>query len=275
VGSAQLRPRHARERPPPGRGVEGDGPPPTRAAAGVGRALMLALEGHARRLGRTTLILDTPARATRRRRLYRGLGWTLRRRDPRLRPERHRRARRDRRTTTSSSTPPPDAARGVAGPEPVTSPCGLAPPRVECGGDPARGRLQGLRRPGSLPGRHVAAQRPRAHRTRRAERRRQDDALPNPRGPGSARHRSRQPSPARRRSATCRRRRRARPAARSWGEALSGFPEVWELERQLEALAARLHESADERAHRPVRRPPAPLRGARRLPSRDGGAGSS
>jgi ATP-binding cassette, subfamily F, member 3 len=30
------------------------------------------------------------------------------------------------------------------------------------------------------------------------------------------------------------------------GEALSGFPEVWELERQLEALAARLHESADE-----------------------------
>jgi ATP-binding cassette subfamily F protein 3 len=30
------------------------------------------------------------------------------------------------------------------------------------------------------------------------------------------------------------------------GEALSGFPEVWELERQLEALAARLHESPDD-----------------------------
>jgi ATP-binding cassette subfamily F protein 3 len=30
------------------------------------------------------------------------------------------------------------------------------------------------------------------------------------------------------------------------GEALAGFPEVWELERQLEALAARLHESADD-----------------------------
>ncbi len=30
------------------------------------------------------------------------------------------------------------------------------------------------------------------------------------------------------------------------GEALSGFPEVWEIERQLEAVAARLHEAADE-----------------------------
>jgi ATP-binding cassette subfamily F protein 3 len=30
------------------------------------------------------------------------------------------------------------------------------------------------------------------------------------------------------------------------GEVLSGFPEVWEIERQLEALAARLHEAADE-----------------------------
>ena len=30
------------------------------------------------------------------------------------------------------------------------------------------------------------------------------------------------------------------------GEALSGFPEVWEIERQLEALAGQLHESADE-----------------------------
>ena len=30
------------------------------------------------------------------------------------------------------------------------------------------------------------------------------------------------------------------------GEALSGFPEVWEIERQLEAVAAQLHESADE-----------------------------
>jgi len=43
---------------------------------GVGRALMLALEGHARRLGRTTLILDTrqgdPSET-----LYRGLGWTF------------------------------------------------------------------------------------------------------------------------------------------------------------------------------------------------------
>jgi acetyltransferase len=41
---------------------------------GVGRALMLALEDTARRLGRTTLILDTrqgdPSEA-----LYRGLGW--------------------------------------------------------------------------------------------------------------------------------------------------------------------------------------------------------
>jgi ribosomal protein S18 acetylase RimI-like enzyme len=43
---------------------------------GVGRALMLALEEQARRLGRTTLILDTrlgdPSEA-----LYRGLGWTF------------------------------------------------------------------------------------------------------------------------------------------------------------------------------------------------------
>ena len=30
------------------------------------------------------------------------------------------------------------------------------------------------------------------------------------------------------------------------GEALSGFPEVWEIEHQLEAVAARLHEAADE-----------------------------
>ena len=30
------------------------------------------------------------------------------------------------------------------------------------------------------------------------------------------------------------------------GEVLSGFPEVWEIERQLEALAARLHEASDE-----------------------------
>jgi ATP-binding cassette subfamily F protein 3 len=30
------------------------------------------------------------------------------------------------------------------------------------------------------------------------------------------------------------------------GEALSGFPEVWEIERQLEAVAARLHEAPDE-----------------------------
>ncbi len=43
---------------------------------GVGRALMLALEDHARRLGRTTLILDTrqgdPSET-----LYRSLGWTF------------------------------------------------------------------------------------------------------------------------------------------------------------------------------------------------------
>jgi acetyltransferase len=41
---------------------------------GLGRALMLALEHHARRLGRTTLVLDTrqddPSEA-----LYRALGW--------------------------------------------------------------------------------------------------------------------------------------------------------------------------------------------------------
>ena len=30
------------------------------------------------------------------------------------------------------------------------------------------------------------------------------------------------------------------------GEALSGFPEVWEIERQLEAVAAQMHEAADE-----------------------------
>jgi ribosomal protein S18 acetylase RimI-like enzyme len=43
---------------------------------GVGRALMLALEDHARRLGRTTLILDTrqgdPSED-----LYRAAGWTF------------------------------------------------------------------------------------------------------------------------------------------------------------------------------------------------------
>ncbi len=43
---------------------------------GIGRALMAALEAHARRLGRTTLILDTrqgdPSEA-----LYRGAGWTF------------------------------------------------------------------------------------------------------------------------------------------------------------------------------------------------------
>jgi acetyltransferase len=43
---------------------------------GVGRALMLALEDHARRLGRTTLILDTrqgdPSEG-----LYRAVGWTF------------------------------------------------------------------------------------------------------------------------------------------------------------------------------------------------------
>lgn len=43
---------------------------------GVGRALMLALEEHARRLGRTTLVLDTregdPSEE-----LYRSVGWTL------------------------------------------------------------------------------------------------------------------------------------------------------------------------------------------------------
>jgi acetyltransferase len=43
---------------------------------GVGRALMLALEAHARRLGRTTLILDTrqgdPSEV-----LYRAVGWTF------------------------------------------------------------------------------------------------------------------------------------------------------------------------------------------------------
>jgi ribosomal protein S18 acetylase RimI-like enzyme len=43
---------------------------------GLGRALMLAIEDHARRLGRTTLVLDTrlgdPSEN-----LYRSLGWTL------------------------------------------------------------------------------------------------------------------------------------------------------------------------------------------------------
>ncbi len=43
---------------------------------GLGRALMLALESHARRLGRTTLVLDTrPGDDAER--LYRNLGWTL------------------------------------------------------------------------------------------------------------------------------------------------------------------------------------------------------
>ena len=44
---------------------------------GIGRALMLAVDEHARRLGRTTLFLDTrlgdPAE-----RLYRSVGWTFR-----------------------------------------------------------------------------------------------------------------------------------------------------------------------------------------------------
>jgi GNAT superfamily N-acetyltransferase len=43
---------------------------------GIGRALMLSLEDHARRLGRSTLILDTrqgdPSEV-----LYRAVGWTL------------------------------------------------------------------------------------------------------------------------------------------------------------------------------------------------------
>ena len=43
---------------------------------GVGRALMLAVEAHARRLGRTTLVLDTrqgdPSEV-----LYRAVGWTF------------------------------------------------------------------------------------------------------------------------------------------------------------------------------------------------------
>jgi len=43
---------------------------------GIGRALMLALEDHARRLGRTTIILDTrqgdPSEV-----LYRAVGWTF------------------------------------------------------------------------------------------------------------------------------------------------------------------------------------------------------
>ena len=62
---------------------------------GVGRALMLALEDHARQLGRTTLILDTrqgdPSED-----LYRAVGWTFAGAIPCLRPERHGRARRDR-----------------------------------------------------------------------------------------------------------------------------------------------------------------------------------
>lgn len=43
---------------------------------GIGRALMLAAEEHARRLGRTTLVLDT-RQGDPSERLYRGLGWTL------------------------------------------------------------------------------------------------------------------------------------------------------------------------------------------------------
>lgn len=43
---------------------------------GVGRALMLAAEAHARRLGRTTLFLDT-RQGDPSERLYRGLGWQL------------------------------------------------------------------------------------------------------------------------------------------------------------------------------------------------------
>ena len=68
-------------------------------------------------------------------------------------------------------------------------------PCVECGGDPARGGLQGLRRPGAVPRGHVAAQRARAHRARRPERHRQDHALPDPRRAGAARHRPREPGP--------------------------------------------------------------------------------
>jgi acetyltransferase len=43
---------------------------------GIGRALMLALEDHARRLGRTTLVLDTRS-GDPSERLYRSLGWQV------------------------------------------------------------------------------------------------------------------------------------------------------------------------------------------------------
>jgi len=47
-----------------------------RRRRGIGRALMLAAESEARRLGRTTLVLDTRAGDTSER-LYRALGWQL------------------------------------------------------------------------------------------------------------------------------------------------------------------------------------------------------
>ena len=49
---------------------------PSARRHGTGRSLMLALEDEARRLGRTTLHLDTVAGAPAEH-LYRGLGWTL------------------------------------------------------------------------------------------------------------------------------------------------------------------------------------------------------
>jgi acetyltransferase len=49
---------------------------PSARRHGIGRALMLALEAEARRLGRTTLHLDTVSGAPAEH-LYRALGWTL------------------------------------------------------------------------------------------------------------------------------------------------------------------------------------------------------